>query len=103
MLASPLIIMTIVCSIFSSTIPFQLAIQDKDGSDKSAALIKELTSTSALNVRMLEANEDSYASLRSAPVSLLMIPRGFASGTDGKIPIFVMASMNFGPDSLPAG
>jgi hypothetical protein len=56
-----------------------------------------------MSARMLEANEDGDAYLRSARVSgLLIIPQGFAEGTDREIPIFVAASMNAGPDSSVA-
>ena len=70
--------MLIFGSIFNSNTPFQLAIQDKDGSGMSAAFIKELTSTNAFKVIMLGPNDDGDAYLQSARVSgLLIIPQGF--------------------------
>jgi ABC-2 type transport system permease protein len=77
-LAFPLIIMLIMGSIFSGNTTFELAIQDKDGSDMSAAFIKELQSTNAFKVTKLGANEDADAYLKSARISgVLVIPEGF--------------------------
>ncbi|MGZ4914408.1 MAG: ABC transporter permease, partial [Halobacteriota archaeon] len=77
-LAFPIIVMLIFGAIFSGSMQYNLAVQDKDGSDTSAAFIKALNSTDALKVHMIDPNQDADAYLKANQVTgVLTIPQGF--------------------------
>jgi ABC-2 type transport system permease protein len=70
--------MLIFGAIFSGNMQYDLAVQNKDGSDMSAAFIKALNSTDALKVHMIDPNQDADAYLKANEITgVLIIPQGF--------------------------
>ncbi|MGZ4904721.1 MAG: ABC transporter permease [Halobacteriota archaeon] len=79
-LAFPVVVMLILGSIYSEDISYKLAIQNKDNSSTSAALVKAFNSTENLTVTTVAANEDADAYMRSSGVgAMLIIPAGFGN------------------------
>jgi len=77
-LAFPIIVMLIFGAIFSGNVQYDLAIQNKDGSDVSAAFVQQINATNAFKVYMISTNENADAYLKSNRMSgMLVIPEGF--------------------------
>jgi ABC-2 type transport system permease protein len=77
-LAFPIIVMLIFGAIFSGNVQYDLAIQNKDGSDVSAAFVQQINSTNVFKIYMISANVNADAYLRSNRMSgMLVIPEGF--------------------------
>ncbi len=91
-LAFPIIVMLILGSIYNEDVTYKLAIQDKDNSSTSAALVKAFNSTTNLTVKMAPVNASADAYMRSTGTyAMLIIPAGFGNQTQhnlalGKIP-----------------
>ncbi|MGZ4908707.1 MAG: ABC transporter permease [Halobacteriota archaeon] len=84
-LAFPVVVMLILGSIYSEDISYKLAIQNKDNSSTSAALVKAFNSTENLTVTTVAANEDADAYMRSSGVgAMLIIPAGFGNQVQKK-------------------
>jgi ABC-2 type transport system permease protein len=70
--------MLIFGAMFSGNLQYDLAIQNKDGSDVSAALVQQINSTNAFKVYMISANDNADAYMKSNRMSgMLIIPEGF--------------------------
>jgi ABC-2 type transport system permease protein len=71
--------MLIFGAIFSGgNVQYELAVQNKDGSDISVAFIKAVNSTNAFKVNMVNANENADTYIKSNRISgMLIIPQGF--------------------------
>jgi ABC-2 type transport system permease protein len=70
--------MLIFGAMFSGNLQYDLAIQNKDGSDVSAAFVQQINSTNAFKIYMISANENADAYMRSNRMSgMLVIPEGF--------------------------
>jgi ABC-2 type transport system permease protein len=80
-LAFPIILMLIFGSIFSGgNVQYELAVQNKDGSDISAAFIKTVNSTNAFKVHMVNASENADTYIKSNRISgMLIVPEGFGN------------------------
>ncbi len=77
-LAFPIIVMLILGSIYSEDVTYKLAVQNKDNSSTSAALVKAFNSTGNLTVKAVPANEDADAYMRANGIgTMLIIPVGF--------------------------
>ncbi len=77
-LAFPIVVMLVLGSVYSQDVSYKLAIQDKDNSSTSAALVKAFNSTKNLTVNTIAANEDAEAYMRSSGIGVvLIIPAGF--------------------------
>ena len=79
MLAFPIIIMLIFGAIFSGgNVQYELAVQNKDSSDTSAAFLSAINSTNAFTVHVVNASEDADTYIKSNRISsMLIIPQGF--------------------------
>jgi ABC-2 type transport system permease protein len=73
--------MLIFGAIFSGgNVQYELAVQNKDGSDISVAFIKAVNSTNAFKVHMVNASENADAYIKSNRISgMLIIPEGFGN------------------------
>ncbi len=79
-LAFPIIVMLILGSIYSEDVSYKLAIQNKDNSSTSAALVKAFSSTGNLTVNSVAASEDADTYMKSNGIgALLIIPAGFGN------------------------
>jgi len=80
-LAFPIILMLIFGAIFSGgNVQYELAVQNKDGSDISFAFINAVNSTNAFKVRMVNASENADAYIKSNRISgMLIVPQGFGN------------------------
>ncbi|MGA7076535.1 MAG: ABC transporter permease, partial [Halobacteriota archaeon] len=80
-LAFPIILMLIFGSIFSGgNVQYELAVQNKDGSDISVAFIKAVNSTNAFKVHMVNASENADTYIKSNRISgMLIVPEGFGN------------------------
>ncbi|MGZ5563361.1 MAG: ABC transporter permease [Halobacteriota archaeon] len=80
-LAFPIILMLIFGAIFSGgNVQYELAVQNKDGSDISLAFIKAVNSTNAFKVHMVNASENADAYIKSNRISgMLIVPQGFGN------------------------
>jgi ABC-2 type transport system permease protein len=77
-LAFPIVVMIVLGSVYSGDVSYKLAIQDKDNSSTSAALVKAFNSTKNLTVNTVAANEDAEAYMKSSGIgAVLIIPAGF--------------------------
>jgi ABC-2 type transport system permease protein len=78
-LAFPIILMLIFGAIFSGgNVQYELAVQNKDGSDISVAFINAVNSTNAFKVHMVNASENADTYIKSNRISgMLIIPQGF--------------------------
>lgn len=81
MLAFPIILMLIFGAIFSGgNVQYELAVQNKDGSDISFAFINAVNSTNAFKVHMVNASENADAYIKSNRISgMLIVPQGFGT------------------------
>lgn len=82
MLAFPIILMLIFGAIFSGgNVQYELAVQNKDGSDISASFINAVNSTNAFKVHMVNASENADTYIKSNRISgMLIVPEGFGNG-----------------------
>jgi ABC-type multidrug transport system, permease component len=73
--------MLIFGAIFSGgNVQYELAVQNKDGSDISFAFINAVNSTNAFKVRMVNASENADAYIKSNRISgMLIVPQGFGN------------------------
>lgn len=73
--------MLIFGSIFSGgNVQYELAVQNKDGSDISAAFINTVNSTNAFKVHMVNATENADTYIKSNRISgMLIVPEGFGN------------------------
>jgi ABC-2 type transport system permease protein len=80
-LAFPIILMLIFGAIFSGgNVQYELAVQNKDGSDISFAFINAVNSTNAFKVHMVNASENADAYIKSNRISgMLIVPQGFGT------------------------
>ncbi len=79
-LAFPIIVMLILGSIYSEDVSYKLAIQNKDNSSTSAALVKAFNSTRNLTINTVAANDNADAYMKSNGVGvMLIIPAGFGN------------------------
>jgi len=80
-LAFPIILMLIFGAIFSGgNVQYELAVQNKDGSDISFAFINAVNSTNAFKVHMVNASENADAYIKSNRISgMLIVPQGFGN------------------------
>jgi len=79
-LAFPIVVMLVLGSVYSEDVSYKLAIQDKDNSSTSAALVEAFNSTKNITVTMVAANEDPVAYMKSSGIgALLIIPAGFGN------------------------
>ena len=71
--------MLIFGAIFSGgNVQYELAVQNKDGSDVSVAFINAVNSTNAFKVHMVNASENADTYIKSNRISgMLIIPQGF--------------------------
>lgn len=81
-LAFPIILMLIFGAIFSGgNVQYELAVQNKDGSDISASFINAVNSTNAFKVHMVNASENADTYIKSNRISgMLIVPEGFGNG-----------------------
>lgn len=81
MLAFPIILMLIFGAIFSGgNVQYELAVQNKDGSDISASFINAVNSTNAFKVHMVNASENADTYIKSNRISgMLIVPEGFGN------------------------
>ncbi len=81
MLAFPIILMLIFGAIFSGgNVQYELAVQNKDGSDISVAFINAVNSTNAFKVHMVNASENADTYIKSNRISgMLIVPQGFGN------------------------
>lgn len=80
-LAFPIILMLIFGAIFSGgNVQYELAVQNKDGSDISASFINAVNSTNAFKVHMVNASENADTYIKSNRISgMLIVPEGFGN------------------------
>jgi ABC-2 type transport system permease protein len=80
-LAFPIILMLIFGAIFSGgNVQYELAVQNKDGSDISASFINAINSTNAFKVHMVNASENADTYIKSNRISgMLIVPEGFGN------------------------
>jgi ABC-2 type transport system permease protein len=80
-LAFPIILMLIFGAIFSGgNVQYELAVQNKDGSDISVAFINAVNSTNAFKVHMVNASENADTYIKSNRISgMLIVPEGFGN------------------------
>ncbi|MGZ4948923.1 MAG: ABC transporter permease [Halobacteriota archaeon] len=80
-LAFPIILMLIFGAIFSGgNVQYELAVQNKDGSNVSLAFINAVNSTNAFKVHMVNASENADAYIKSNRISgMLIVPQGFGN------------------------
>jgi ABC-2 type transport system permease protein len=73
--------MLIFGAIFSGgNVQYELAVQNKDGSDISFAFINAVNSTNAFKVHMVNASENADAYIKSNRISgMLIVPQGFGT------------------------
>jgi ABC-2 type transport system permease protein len=73
--------MLIFGAIFSGgNVQYELAVQNKDGSDISVAFINTVNSTNAFKVQMVNASENADTYIKSNRISsMLIIPEGFGN------------------------
>jgi len=73
--------MLIFGAIFSGgNVQYELAVQNKDGSDISFAFINAVNSTNAFKVHMVNASENADAYIKSNRISgMLIVPQGFGN------------------------
>jgi ABC-2 type transport system permease protein len=73
--------MLIFGAIFSGgNVQYELAVQNKDGSDISAAFINAVNSTNAFKVHMVNASENADTYIKSNRISgMLIVPEGFGN------------------------
>jgi ABC-2 type transport system permease protein len=73
--------MLIFGAIFSGgNVQYELAVQNKDGSDISFAFINAINSTNAFKVHMVNASENADAYIKSNRISgMLIVPQGFGN------------------------
>lgn len=74
--------MLIFGAIFSGgNVQYELAVQNKDGSDISASFINAVNSTNAFKVHMVNASENADTYIKSNRISgMLIVPEGFGNG-----------------------
>jgi ABC-2 type transport system permease protein len=73
--------MLIFGAIFSGgNVQYELAVQNKDGSDISASFINAINSTNAFKVHMVNASENADTYIKSNRISgMLIVPEGFGN------------------------
>lgn len=73
--------MLIFGAIFSGgNVQYELAVQNKDGSDISASFINAVNSTNAFKVHMVNASENADTYIKSNRISgMLIVPEGFGN------------------------